>query len=141
MKTASSPAKSRLSRSETMARVKSTDTTPEMIVRKAVHAAGLRCRLHRSDLPGTPDIVFPSRKVAVLVHGCFWHSHVGCPRARIPSTRRDYWVPKLARNAARDAANAEALRAAGWRVIAVWECELKDPSRLPSLIAEIRSRG
>jgi DNA mismatch endonuclease (patch repair protein) len=113
-----------------MRRVKSTDTAPEMKVRRALHAAGLRYSLHRADLPGKPDVV----------HGCFFHSHPGCCRARIPATRQDHWIPKLRRNAERDRRNEAALTAAGWRVRIVWECELKDPGRLPALVAEIRAR-
>lgn len=134
MRTTASP----LTRSETMRRVRSTDTVPEMAVRWALHAAGLRYRLHQADLPGKPDIVLTRHRCVVLVHGCFFHSHPGCGRARIPATRQDYWIPKLARNAQRDRRNEEALTAAGWRVCTVWECELKDPGRLPALVAEIR---
>jgi DNA mismatch endonuclease, patch repair protein len=128
-----------LTRSQTMARVKSTDTTPEIAVRQALHAAGFRYRLHRVDLPGKPDIVLPGRRVVVFVHGCFWHSHPGCRRARMPSTRQDYWAPKLARNVARDQAAVKALAAEGWKVVTVWECELKDPARLPALITDLRA--
>lgn len=120
-----------------MRRVKSTDTAPEMAVRRALHAAGLRYRLHQANLPGKPDVVLPRFKTVVLVHGCFFHSHPGCGRARIPATRQDYWIPKLARNAERDRRNTDTLTAAGWKVRIVWECELKDSGRLPALIAAI----
>ncbi len=115
-----------LTRSQVMARVKSTDTAPEMTVRRALHAAGLRYRLHLKNLPGRPDVVLSSRRVALFVHGCFWHSHAGCRRARMPSTRQDYWGPKLARNQERDFTNEHALRNAGWNVLVVWECQTKD---------------
>jgi len=121
-----------------MRRVKSEDTVPEMAVRRALHASGLRYRLHATDLPGKPDLVLPRHQCVVLVHGCFFHGHPGCGRARIPATRQDYWVPKLRRNAERDRHNEEALAAAGWKVRIVWECELRDPGRLPALVAEIR---
>ena len=123
-----------------MARVKSRDTAPELAVRRALHAAGLRYRLHRADLPGKPDIVLPRHAAAVLVHGCSWHSHPGCPRVRVPSTRRDYWVPKLARNAARDRASISTLEGLGWRVHVVWECELRRPGRVAELISAVRER-
>ncbi|EPR17531.1 Fis family transcriptional regulator [Sphingobium indicum IP26] len=114
-----------LSRSETMARVPSKNTTPEMRVRRVLHARGLRYRLHARDLPGRPDLVFRKAKVAVFVHGCFWHSHPGCSRARIPSSRQDYWIPKLERNVKRDAQVQVELIDAGWTVVVVWECETK----------------
>lgn len=123
----------KLTRSEIMARIRSKNTTPELAVRQALHAAGLRFRLHRTDLPGRPDIVFPGRRTVVFVHGCFWHSHPGCKRARIPGTRQEYWVPKLLRNVERDQAAAAALRSAGWRVLIVWECETRLPAALTAL--------
>lgn len=116
-------------RSRVMARVRGRNTGPEMRLRRALHARGLRFRLHGSakggKLPGSPDLVFAGRRAAVFVHGCFWHRHPGCPAASTPSTRTDYWLPKFERNVARDAAAREALRAAGWRVAVVWECALK----------------
>ncbi len=129
-----------LTRSETMARVKSKHTAPELAVRRALHRAGLRYRLH-CDLPGRPDLVFAGRRAIVFVHGCFWHSHPGCPRARLPATRQDYWLPKLARNAQRDRLAEQALTAAGWRVHVIWECEIARPDRLANLTAAIRSGG
>ena len=123
-----------------MARVKSKDTAPELVVRRALHAAGLRYRLHRADLPGKPDVVLPRHSAAVFVHGCYWHSHPGCPRARVPTTRRDYWVPKLAGNAARDRVSVAALEGLGWRVHVVWECELRNPGRVAELISTIRKQ-
>ncbi|MFN9927539.1 MAG: very short patch repair endonuclease [Phenylobacterium sp.] len=107
-------------RSAVMRRVRSRDTTPEMIVRKALTRLGARYRLHRADLPGRPDIVMPGRRLAIFVHGCFWHGH-DCPRgARVPKQNRDYWVEKVARNMARDALNGDALETMGWRVEVVW---------------------
>jgi DNA mismatch endonuclease (patch repair protein) len=98
------------------------NTKPEMIVRKALFAAGFRFRLHRKDLPGRPDIVLPKHQVVVFVHGCFWHSHPGCSNARIPTSRREFWEAKLAVNVERDRRATEALLSAGWRVLVVWEC-------------------
>ncbi len=113
-------------RSHAMRRVKATDTSPELAVRRALHAKGYRFRLHRKDLPGKPDLAFPSRRAAIFVHGCFWHGH-GCKRgARIPKTNTDYWLAKIARNKARDARNSKALSDLGWRSLTVWECELTD---------------
>ncbi|MFO0900236.1 MAG: very short patch repair endonuclease [Pirellulales bacterium] len=118
-------------RSRIMAAVKSRDTTPEMVVRRLVHGLGYRYRLHARDLPGTPDLVLPRHGKIINVCGCFWHLH-GCPRCRIPSSRRDYWVAKLERNAARDRRVNRALRRAGWSVLVVWECQTRR-ERLDSL--------
>jgi DNA mismatch endonuclease, patch repair protein len=117
-------------RSRTMRAVRSKDTTPELKIRRILHGAGYRFRLHRKDLPGSPDLTFPARKAVVFVHGCFWHGH-DCKRgARVPKTNSDYWTAKIARNVARDARDFEALNVLGWRVAAVWECELKEPQAL-----------
>ena len=114
-------------RSQIMRAVKGQDTGPEMLVRRLVHRLGYRFRLHRADMPGKPDLVFPGRKAVILVHGCFWHGH-DCPRgARIPKANRAYWMAKIARNVARDAATRKRLRASGWRVLTLWECRLKGP--------------
>lgn len=107
-----------------MQAVKGKDTTPEMVVRRLLHAQGYRYRLHRKDLPGTPDIVFPSRRKAIFVHGCFWHSH-HCPKGRPPKSKAHYWGPKLASNVERDARKLAALHEAGWQTITVWECETR----------------
>jgi DNA mismatch endonuclease (patch repair protein) len=120
-----------------MARVKGKNTGPEIAVRRFLHAAGLRFRLHRTDLPGKPDIVLPKYRLAIFVHGCFWHRHPGCRRATQPNTRREFWTLKLANNAERDARNVAELRRLGWRVGVVWECETRDLSTLKSRIAEI----
>lgn len=109
---------------------KGKDTKPEMTVRRLLHAMGYRFRLHRRDLPGTPDVVFPARRKVVLIHGCFWHQHEGCRHGRVPATRREYWVPKLARNKERDERAAAALAGLGWQCTTVWECELADVEKL-----------
>ena len=102
---------------------------PEMAVRRLIHRLGYRYRLHRRDLPGTPDLVFGSRRAVVFVHGCFWHQH-DCRDGRVPSSNRDYWEPKLARNVERDARVRGELEALGWRLLVVWECEAKDEMAL-----------
>lgn len=113
-------------RSRLMSRVKNKDTAPEVQVRKMLHAMGHRFRLHRRDLPGSPDIVLPKHKRVVFVHGCFWHSHT-CSRGKRPGARKEFWDAKLDRNVERDREAREALENMGWRVLTVWECELKDP--------------
>lgn len=110
-------------RSRTMRQVHSVNTSTELKVRKALHAAGFRFRLHRADLPGTPDLVLPKHKMAVFIHGCFWHGH-GCKRARMPATNTEYWTRKRARTMARDAVATEALTIAGWHVRVVWGCDI-----------------
>jgi len=115
-----------IDRSEIMRAVKSRDTNPEMIVRRLVHRLGYRYRLHRQDLPGKPDLTFPGRRKVVFMHGCFWHGHDCARGARVPKNNRDYWTAKIARNQARDANECERLRAMGWSVLTVCECEIKD---------------
>lgn len=110
-------------RSRIMARVKGKDTSPEMIVRKAIHAAGFRFRLHRKDLPGKPDIVLSKYKTVVFIHGCFWHGHK-CKHFRMPSSNVTYWNEKIERNIRRDAIAMESLISAGWKVYVIWECDL-----------------
>lgn len=122
-------------RSAVMRRVKGRDTTPEMRVRRLIWGLGGRYRLHVKALPGKPDVVLPGRRLAIFVHGCFWHGHDCARGARVPKANRDYWVGKVARNRARDAASRAALEAAGWRVETVWECELKD---MPAVEARAR---
>lgn len=107
-----------------MAAIRGRDTKPEMLVRSWLHRNGLRFRLHGGDLPGRPDIVLPKRAAVVFVHGCFWHSH-GCSNSVVPKTRRDFWVEKLGANRTRDARSQRALKQLGWRVLVVWECELR----------------
>lgn len=116
-------------RSANMAKIRAKDTKPEMLVRRMVHALGARYRLHRKDLPGKPDLVFGPRRKVIFVHGCFWHLH-SCRAGRIPTSRRDYWEPKLTRNRERDEAACAALEADGWQVLVIWECETKDPAAL-----------
>jgi DNA mismatch endonuclease (patch repair protein) len=110
-------------RSRIMAAVKSKDTTPELLVRRLVHSLGYRYRLHVRSLPGTPDLVFPRLRRIINVNGCFWHLHK-CPKCRVPSTKRKYWIAKLQRNASRDKENQKKLRRKGWRVMVVWECQI-----------------
>lgn len=113
-----------------MALVRSKDTRPEMAVRKLVWNLGYRYRLHRRDLPGCPDLVFSGSRKVIFVHGCFWHRHKGCALARLPKSRLDFWGPKLESNALRDKRNKRALARRGWRVLTVWECELKNVDRV-----------
>ncbi len=124
-------------RSAVMRQVKSRDTTPERRVRQAFTRLGARYRLNRKDLPGSPDIVMPGRRLAVFVHGCFWHGHDCARGGRIPKANRDYWVGKVGRNRARDQAALAALADKGWRVETVWECELKDAAGLEARLADL----
>jgi len=123
-------------RSAVMRAVKSRNTAPEMTVRRAAHALGLRFRLGRTDLPGKPDLVFPSRRVALFVHGCFWHGHDCTRGARIPQTNRAYWQAKIARNIARDRTVLGSLRNLGWKPVMIWECETHDADKLARLITQ-----
>lgn len=123
-------------RSAIMARIKGHDTSPELRVRKVAHAVGLRFRLHRADLPGKPDLVFPKLQTALFVHGCFWHQHSGCRRASRPKSHTEYWERKLQRNVERDARSIQALQDQGWRAVVIWECETLDPIALPVIVME-----
>ena len=123
-------------RSAVMSRIRNRDTKPEMIVRRALHAAGLRYRLHCKKLPGRPDLVFPGRRIVLFVHGCFWHQH-GCRLSHAPASRLDYWGPKLQRNKERDAESARALATSGWKGMHIWECETRAPGVLAGLAAKI----
>ena len=116
-----------------MAAVRSKNTQPEMLVRRLVHSMGYRFRIHRRDLPGKPDLVFPARRKVIFVHGCFWHQHDCCKGSHLPKSNSDYWTPKLARNKQRDEAHLIALGAAGWDCLVLWECELDKPSLARSL--------
>lgn len=111
-------------RSNVMSRIRSKNTKPEKILRSELHKAGLRFRIHRNDLPGKPDIVFPSAKIAVFVHGCFWHCHENCINGRMPKSNIEYWQPKLARNVERDKMNIGDLKKLKWKVVVIWECDL-----------------
>ena len=113
-------------RRRNLAAVRARDTVPELRVRRILHAMGVRFRLHRRDLPGTPDIAMAGRRKIVEVRGCFWHCHGGCRNSVLPRTRAEWWAGKLARTVARDAANLVALQSSGWSVLVVWECETKD---------------
>lgn len=117
-------------RSRIMRAIRKTDTKPEIAVRRLLHASGFRFRLYRKDLPGNPDIVLPRHRSIIFVHGCFWHQHTGCRHAKLPKTRTEYWLPKLARNVERDARASALLTDRGWRVHVVWECELDDTPAL-----------
>ena len=121
-------------RSARMARVRHKDTKPELAVRKLVTSMGYRYRLQYKRAPGRPDLAFPGRRKAIMVHGCFWHRHAGCPLARMPKSRVDFWRPKLEANAARDQRNANKLTELGWALLVVWECELKQPAILAERI-------
>lgn len=123
-------------RSALMRSVRRVGTGPEIAIRKLLHAMGIRFRLHRGDLPGTPDIVLASRRTVIFVHGCFWHRHPSCSKATFPKTRTEFWAKKFAANVARDADNTAALQAQGWKVLVVWECEMRDRYSLALRLAE-----
>ncbi|WP_261533796.1 very short patch repair endonuclease [Burkholderia multivorans] len=122
-------------RSSIMKAVGRRNTGPELVVRRALFRLGFRFRLHDRKLPGSPDVVFRSRRAVIFVHGCFWHGH-DCRRGRAPSTNTEYWHAKLQRNKERDAEVALRLEAMGWRVLTVWECQIRDASKLDSLLLE-----
>lgn len=126
-------------RSQMMSGIKGKNSLPEMVVRKALFAMGHRFRLHRRDLPGTPDIAMPGRKIAIFVHGCFWHAHQGCKYAKMPSTRTEFWTAKLQGNVDRDRRAADKLAEMGWRVLNVWECSTRDPEAAKSLPEALRA--
>ena len=121
-------------RSERMGRVRHKDTKPEIIVRRLIHRMGYRYRLHRRDLPGTPDLTFGSRRKVIFVHGCFWHRHENCPLARMPKSRIDFWKTKLEANRIRDMQTLAALREDGWDALVIWECQLADLKKLEHTI-------
>ncbi|HBO3911246.1 very short patch repair endonuclease [Pseudomonas aeruginosa] len=123
-------------RSHIMSLVKGKNTRPEMLVRRLVHGAGFRYRLHDAKLPGKPDLVFSRKRKVIFVHGCFWHRHEGCALARIPKSNQEFWLAKLEGNKARDEINLRKLHEAGWDTLVVWECELRD---LGTLTQRLRS--
>jgi DNA mismatch endonuclease (patch repair protein) len=124
-------------RSERMSRIRGKHTGPEMIVRRLVHRMGYRYRLHGKGLPGRPDLVFPARQRVIFVHGCFWHRHgdSACKLARLPKSRRDFWIPKLDANKVRDVENQKKLRSLRWKSLVIWECQLKKPLLLERKIS------
>ena len=113
-------------RSYNMSRIKGKDTKPEMLVRRYLHNHGFRYRLHVKKLPGTPDIVLPKYKTVIFVHGCFWHGHEGCKKSSLPKTRAEWWREKIKKNIINDANSVEALQQQGWRVIILWQCQMKE---------------
>jgi DNA mismatch endonuclease (patch repair protein) len=121
---------------KTMRAIRKTNTKPEIRVRKLLHGAGYRFRIHATQLPGTPDIVLRKHRAVFLVNGCFWHQHQGCRYAKVPRTRPEYWIPKLARNVERDSFNQEKLRKLGWRVCIIWECETEDLPKLSNKLSQ-----
>jgi DNA mismatch endonuclease (patch repair protein) len=128
-------------RSWNMSRIRSTNTKPEIVVRRLLSGMGLRYRLHRAGLPGKPDIVLGPRRLVIFVHGCFWHRHSGCKQATMPTANRSFWLAKLEGNAARDHRHRTALRKLGWRVVTVWECETRTPERLARRLAQAAGSG
>ena len=123
-------------RSWLMSRIPSANTSPEIRVRSIAHALGLRFRLHRKDLPGTPDLVFSSRRAVLFVSGCFWHRHSGCRKASMPKTRKRFWAEKFARNVARDRRVQSELRKLGWKTVVVWECQTKRDDVLRNILTK-----
>jgi len=123
-------------RSWNMSRIRGKNTKPEIAVRKMLHAAGFRFRLHVRKLPGKPDIVLPKWKTAIFVHGCFWHRHEGCVRCTTPTNNREYWIEKFRRNMERDEQHRDALVTLGWNVIVIWECNVKTPNDLVNKIVQ-----
>lgn len=124
-------------RSERMSRIRSSNTAPEVALRRAMHALGFRFRLHSKGLPGKPDIVLPRYKTVIFVHGCFWHRHRGCKVATTPKTNTEFWVEKFDRNVVRDARTREQLERLGWRVIVVWECELRSANQVAGAVRRV----
>ncbi len=130
-------------RSRLMARVRSKDTKPELVIRRLLHGMGYRYRLHRRDLPGTPDLVFMTMRKVIFVNGCFWHKHQdpACSRARMPKSRPEFWIPKLEGNALRDEVNLKRLSEQGWKCLVIWECQLKDIEMVKERIVEFLTGG
>lgn len=126
-------------RSANMAKIRSRDTKPEIVVRRICWGLGYRYRLHAKDLPERPDLVFRPLQKVIFVNGCFWHQHRGCSRSHVPKTRREYWIPKLTGNKRRDALNKSRLTRMGWKYLVVWECRTSDPERLLRLLSRFLS--
>jgi DNA mismatch endonuclease, patch repair protein len=124
-------------RSRMMANIKTKGTKPEMVVRRLLHGAGYRYRLHRKDLPGCPDLVLPKYRAVIFVHGCFWHLHQGCPIVKIPAANKEFWQDKLGKNRARDQQQILALNQLGWRVLVVWECVTRQKKSIDELKQQI----
>ena len=119
-----------------MRKIGSKNTKAEILVRRSLFRLGYRFRLHRKDLPGKPDIVFPGRRKVIFVHGCFWHQHQACREGRIPGSRQEYWIPKLTRNINRDSEHAHELQELGWEVLVIWECETTHLNRVMKTVIE-----
>ncbi|MBS1595765.1 MAG: DNA mismatch endonuclease Vsr [Bacteroidetes bacterium] len=131
-------------RSYNMSQIKGKDTKPEMLVRRYLHAHGYRYKLHDRSLPGRPDIVLPKYKTLIFIHGCFWHGHEGCRYYVVPKTRTDWWLEKIGRNTANDQKHHLALRKEGWRILTIWECELKPlvvEKTLARMLEELNTMG
>lgn len=123
-------------RSKRMSLIRGKDSSPELKLRRLVHGMGFRYRLHVKDLPGKPDLVFPSRRAVIFMHGCFWHRHPGCKLARMPKSKLDFWRPKLEGNRERDLRNQEMLKKLGWHVLVVWECEVENIEKVSNKVRE-----
>lgn len=128
-------------RSWNMSRVKGRNTTPELKVRSLLHRLGFRFTLRRRDLPGRPDIVLPMHEAVIFVNGCFWHQHKDCPKSALPKTREEFWLTKLGGNVERDMCNVTELKQAGWKVLTVWECEVRDDSTLSAKLLSSLTRS
>jgi len=122
-------------RSDNMRKIRSKDTKPEVLVRKLLFRLGYRFRLHRKDLPGKPDIVFPGRNKVIFVHGCFWHQHQDCREGRLPGSRQEYWIPKLTKNISRDQKHVCELQELGWKVLVIWECQTEQVDSIVDVIS------
>ena len=131
---------SKQERSQRMSLIRSQNTTPELVVRSLIHRLGFRFRLHRRDLPGNPDVVFPSRRCVVFIDGCFWHGHE-CSIGHIPYSNSEYWQEKIARTKLRDSKNRQLLRKKGWRALIVWECEIKNTEELTKRLRRFLEDG
>ena len=124
---------SREKRSEVMSKVRSSGTGPELTVRRQLHSQGFRFRLHDKELPGKPDIVLPKYRSVVFVHGCFWHHHTGCPKSKLPTSNAEFWTEKILANVRRDRRNISELKRLGWRVLVIWECDIRTGKYLGKL--------